>query len=143
MNGLWVIEQGGHSDYGVLGVYSTKEGAERVAALVNASGPCELATVAEWPLDPGIAQLDAGMSQWVVRMLRDGSVERVSESSITPVVWRDANHLVINWVNGREVPGKVLYCYLWATDAVHAVRIVNERRIQMIAEGKWPAPMGT
>ena len=51
MDKVWVA-RGGYSDDEIIGVFSTKENAQIVADLFSGS-------VVEWPLDPGIEELNA------------------------------------------------------------------------------------
>lgn len=76
MSTIWIIEKGSYSDYRVVGVYSTKEGAELVCARINGEDRCESATVAEWPLDPGVEAINQRLAPFTVWMLRDGTTER-------------------------------------------------------------------
>ena len=68
MKSIWVIEKGSYSDYRVVGVYSTKEGAELVCARINGEESCALAVVSEWPLDPGVKAINQGWSPFVVNI---------------------------------------------------------------------------
>lgn len=137
---IFAIEQGTYSDYRVVGVFSSKENAEIVAARINADDPYNHATVAEWPLDPAVNELNQGMSQFIVHMLKDGTVERCDPWEITGYGLAGEIH---EWQR-EEAPayrgtGKpnVLNATVWATDAQHAIKIVNEHRIQMLALGQW------
>jgi len=126
---VWAVEQGEYSDYRVLGVFSTRENAERVATLMS----CDWyeATVKEWPIDPGIDEMNAGYKQWTVTMDYDGTVEWCGEDP-SPydatlaelTVWRRSKY--VNDVIGGNI---------WAKDAKHAIKIVNEKRLQWIADG--------
>jgi hypothetical protein len=133
MASVWVVEQGEYSDYSVLGVYSTQEGAELAAGSVNgkdARASSSLATVAEWPLDPNLEELRQGLSLWFVNMGKDGGVSSVGkQGTLDPSnePW---------WFNAGFGEWRWIDC-VWATDARHAVKVVNERRVQMIANGTW------
>ena len=138
---VWVIEQGSYSDYRVVGVYSTKVKAELVCTKVNKGYEYEPATVSEWPLDPGIEAINHGLSPFVVWMLRDGSTEKVSmcaedfEYTLNdkPRIWRRSTALAYQ----IEKAADCLTARVFAEDARHAVKIVNEYRTQMIAKGEW------
>lgn len=134
---VYVIEQGSYSDYRVVGVFSTREYAEQIAARINAADHYEEATVEEWPLDPGVAELNQGMKKHIVWMRKDGAVERVE--AIEEVTGADTFR---EWER-ETAPAyltkgpNVLQASVWATDATHAVKIANERRIQMLALNTW------
>lgn len=137
---VWVIEQGEYSDYRVVGVFSSETNARLVADAINTSETYDKATVDEWVLDPAVKDLAAGRHQWLVEMLRDGTVERcekqeVSSYRIGGEVWiwprstAPANQ-------GKNIPD-CLSATVWAKDEQHAIKVANEHRAQLIASGKW------
>lgn len=136
---VWVVERGSYSDYHVVGVFSTREHAQRIADLVNTY--YDEATVAEWPMDPAISDLMAGRRQYRVLMLRDGAVEGdVLACEIDPHVLGESVRI---WPRssapayiGKGVPD-CLDATVWATDATHAVKIANEHRVRFIEAGEW------
>ena len=66
---IWVVEEGDYSDYRVVGVFSSEANAKQIAELVGGD-------VAEWPIDPNIAELNQGLHVYLVQMRKDGTVER-------------------------------------------------------------------
>jgi len=72
---VWVVEQGEYSDYRVVGVFTTEARAKAVADMVNGPERAYDASVSEWPLDPGSEDLEMGRSMYLVRMLRDGTID--------------------------------------------------------------------
>lgn len=140
---VWVIEQGSYSDYRVVGVFSSKENAERVAEKINAgTDSYNEAEVAEWPMDPGIDALNQNLKRFHVLMLHDGSVEGVEEldgwdyyPDLTDGHWLWERTKAPAY-QGRGIPD-VLNSSVWARDEKHAVKVSNERRVQMIASGEW------
>lgn len=128
MTSVWVIEDGSYSDYHVVGVFSSKENAEKALAINGIIGE-----ISEWPLDPGIGELNQGLSPWHVVMNYDGEVtsakKYIEELPLEePRVYRQHN--------GSRVIGDV-----WAEDERHAIKIVNEFRTQAIANGAWLGPV--
>ena len=70
-NSIWVIERGEYSDYQstwlrhyyrVVGVFSSRENAERALAEIYGSDPWGRPEISEWPLDPGIDALNEGLT---------------------------------------------------------------------------------
>ena len=141
MKSIWVIEKGSYSDYRVVGVYSTKEGAERVCERINGEESYEPAVVSEWPLDPGVEAINQGLSPFIVHMLRDGTTKNVwmDESDFEyalndqPTIWRRSEAPAYQ---GKNIPD-CLMARVFAKDSQHAVKIANERRTRMIASGEW------
>ena len=139
MKSIWVIEDGEYSDYHIIGVFSSKEGASLVQARTGG-------TVAEWPLDPAVSELRAGLSRWRVLMLRDGTAEKVevrdtneyiissADLAGEAMVWRRS---IAPFFRGRHV-ADCLDAAVWANSPAHAVKIANEKRAQLIASGQWP-----
>ena len=78
---VWVVEKGSYSDYAVVGVFTSKEFAQQIADAINKpddedSYHGEDATIAEWPLNPAVKELRNGLTQYLIHMLEDGTVER-------------------------------------------------------------------
>lgn len=128
---VWTVEQGEYSDYSVLGVFSTKENAERVATIVGGG-----AEVVERRLDPIIEDLNEGRNFYYVSMLKDGTVTRVERD--TPSSYNIDGFDSFPWIDHRQHElGTYYSTFAWAKDDVHAVKIVNERRVQKIANNEW------
>lgn len=146
---IFAVEKGSYSDYRVIGVFSTREAAEKLAAWTNAGASrMDVAEVAEWVLDPPCERMNAGLTLWAIDMHRDGRVESGFELSRgIDDDYREEQRLKDDWAPslasaGQWVPmvktGKRrLYAAVLATDKDHAIKIVNERRGQMIAMGEW------
>ena len=128
MTHVWVIEQGEYSDYHVVGVYTSREKAKLVAKALKAPWGYK-PVVSQWPLNPGVDKINAGLTRFGVRMLRDGTVEWVMVQDFDVNAQESYNLIKVN--------PHPLYAEVWARDKKHAVKIVNERRAQMIANGEW------
>jgi hypothetical protein len=136
----WVVEQGEYSDYRVVGVFSSEANARLIADAVNREQTYNPATVAEWPMDPAVDDLNAGRTQWLVWMRRDGTVERCDPSAISGYgisgevsIWR--RHRAPAFI-GKNVED-CLQATIWATDGTHAIKIANEHRARLVATGEW------
>lgn len=138
---IWVVEQGCYSDYLVVGVFSSKENAEIVASKINAAEYVyDQATVAEWPLDPAISEINNGMKLYSIMMLKDGTSESVKESEFNSYNMGGEFRI---WERSKTVCPETskkpdcLTATVWATSSYHAIKIANEKRAQMIASGEW------
>lgn len=134
MTKIWALEDGEYSDYHVIGVFSSRENAEIVQKVTRG-------TIAEWPLDPAVKEINQGLTTWRVLMLRNGDVE--SAKSIGPMFWAiGGRHYVWERTKAPAYLGSVipdvLWAEVWARDQQHAIKIVNEKRAQMIAMDEWP-----
>ena len=141
MKSVWVIEQGSYSDYRVVGVYSSKKNAQLVCDAINTGKHYEKATVAKWPVDQSVLEVSRGYKQFIVTMLRDGTVENIRgpeaiciyDMSSTLAVWKRTEAPAYK---GKGIPDALNGSVL-AKDEKHAIKIANEQRTQMIALGKW------
>jgi hypothetical protein len=135
---IWVIESGSYSDYRVDGVYSSKKNAEMAKRALKSALSSDM-TIREWELDPGIEDFRKGYDYWHILMLRDGTVEgdvkrnRYPSAGSTYGIWKRTEAPA---TKGKGIPGALL-ANVWARNAKHAVKIVNEKRAQMIANGEW------
>jgi len=133
---VFALEAGEYSDYHVIGIYTTKANAEAVRAVVGGD-------IVERILDPGLKEINSGLSRWSVLILRDGTIESVTRNDqIQSRNIGEGNRICI-WkrteapaYRGKGIPD-CLDCKVWARTEKAAVKIVNEKRAQMIAEGKW------
>ena len=132
MKTIWVIEQGEYSDYRVVGLFSSKRNADLVAQHINSNTTNErmLATVSEWLLDPAVSELNAGLSRFEVSMCLDGTVQQCDNYDIKFGSFGVDSHVEV-WGSGTYV-----HAVVWAKDSTHAMKIVNEQRLQMIASGQ-------
>ncbi len=128
-----------------MGVYSTEAWARFVCDRINGEESYERATVAEWPLDPGVEAINKGLSPFVVLMLRDGTTEQVRMDTDDfeytlddkPTIWRRSTAPINK--GKKVVPQDCLMARVFAKDDKHAIKIVNEYRTRMIAKGEWEA----
>ena len=144
MNTVWVVEQGDYSDYRVVGIYSSRENAQRIADLINsAEDYCfDDATVSERNLDPCIEDLNAGRKPFNIVMDYSGNTESVGECEFFEYdtyrklhVWKRTEASAYKDRNINDAISGIV----WAADEKHAVKIANEFRARMIAENKIKA----
>lgn len=123
---MYVTTHGEYSNFGVSGVYSTKEKA-------LASG-CEEDRIEEYILDSEdfhAAMLRIGKKRFHVAMYRDGQAEWVRECESSANSDEPQIHIP------RPPHKSYLTMEVWANDKQHAVKIANEYRTRAIAEGRW------
>jgi hypothetical protein len=137
MQTVFMVTSGSYSDYRVDGVFSTREKAQEFIDLLP-EGDCN--GIDELPLDPLLEEARQGLNPWHVIMLRDGTTESVDERDRSRYLGREAWSKPNIWRRSERAHiGKpdALNQIVWAKDAQHAVKIVNEMRARMIAEGEW------
>jgi len=128
---IYVVTDGDYSDYHICGIFSDPEKAEEAKNLY--SGNRDEARIEEYTLD-FIPCYPQGLLYWCVEMDRDGnstcnrrSVGNYNIESECPdgFDWQPC---------GDE---KHVMFHMWAKDEMHAVKIANEHRTQLIATNKW------
>ena len=142
MVSVWAIEDGQYSDYHVIGVYSSKANALVVAKAIGLNED----NVNEWPVNLLLKEINRGLNVFQVVMLKDGTTE-----SIRPMerangfncphhfFWdrpKADYYKQLKEQKGIDTPAAV-QANVWARNEKHAIKIVNEIRTQMIANGEW------
>ena len=119
---VYIVSDGWYSDYHICGIYSTPEKAEEAKRVFNAGDIDEL------ELDK-VPDHPPGLVLWVFHMDRQGNskdVSRIGAGDCENETWNPGLH-------GKE---HVRFS-IWARDEKHAVKVANERRIQLLASNEW------
>ena len=124
MTTSYVVTTGEYSSYSIRGVYSTREKAEYAAKLFR--GDVEEFEIDSYPDHP------RGLLRFFVRMERGGE-SIVGEAGPTEKGYQPHYFSADYWTGVQE-----LWMHVWAKDEQHAVKIVNEKRGQLIAGYQWP-----
>jgi hypothetical protein len=118
---VYIITKGEYSDYHICGVFSTMKVAKKASDLYGGDVEIEehkLDVIPDHPVD----------HLWYsVFMTKEGDTKNVSLSDSTAsrkVEWQPAFELGVEF-------------FMWAKDEKHAIKIANERRIQLIANNEW------
>jgi len=138
MKTVWLVDQGCYSDYHVVGICSTEESAKQLAAyhdkIVDAQGWGDKCNVEEVKLNPGVDEINAGLTEYHITMLYDGSVTYIEEADRWTDRWTDRGLQVVD--RGGMKGGDGVSGVVWAKGDQHATKIANEYRAQAIAEGR-------
>lgn len=134
---VWLIEEGSYSDYHVVGVFSSRQAAEMVLEKIKGYGYDE-PEIVEWAMDPGVEEIRAGLRPHHVCMrLDDGFVESANETDWSSY---DIGGRVTLWertkagaYQGKPGVTDAVTGTVFARDIAHAVKIVNEKRVQILA----------
>ena len=136
---VFAVNSGSYSDYRIDAIFSTKDKAE---AYMKAVSGDDYNAIEEYEMDPPVTDLiKRGYSIWMVHMLVDGTTERVEQreldsyavSSIGHTVWRRTQAAAFKGTGKPDI----LISIVWAKNSEQAIKIVNEHRIQMIANNQW------
>lgn len=127
---LYMATRGSYSDYSVAGIFSSRMHAQMFMDAFDGEY-VEWNEIVEITLDPHVPEIADGRRPYFVRMSRDGNATeaRLEDS---PYGYTGSEMRV-----GFDI-SKNLYANVMARDSQHAIKIVNEKRAQLIAEGKWP-----
>jgi hypothetical protein len=118
----------------IIGIYTTKELAESFVKCFSPEPNCNI-KIKEQPVDFFKSELNNGLMYYFVRMTRGGKVYEAELNPFSPKVesLRFFNRIGFCVENN-------LYCSCFAKDIKDAIRICNEKRLQILAENRWPAP---
>lgn len=116
----WIIEQGCYSDYRVVGIFSTKENAEKALAHMKQKefSDYDEPEINERFLDPCIEELNQGLFQFEVRITKEG---------IEVLIKKEIDAEDFHWTVGD-------YYNVWARDEAHAIKIASEKHTRHLAE---------
>ena len=131
---IYLVSSGCYSNYMVEGIYSTKELAEEANKLHGEENPIE-----EFELDK-VPDHPAGMYPFFVLMDKDGNARKIGFVAMSNVEfyenYRRGFQINASGRGCRILTNETLYeFYMFAKDETHAVKIANERRAMLIANG--------
>lgn len=126
---LYAVSRGSYSDYGVVAIFDDKEKAESFRNWASAFDNNINTDLEEFELNPCTVAIRKGFKLFLVDMSRDGNAPRVEE-------WPYYQPQTIELKQYTRGP-RILQGIVYAKDGPHAVKIVNEKRAQLIASGEW------
>lgn len=128
---LYTASAGNYSDWHILGIFDNKEQAELVQDLHCSDNPIE-----EWELNKVPAH-PPGLVFWTVCMQKDGTTLKVKRISMA---WDGPDNVATPCHHdhslGTPIP-RYMEFWHWAKDEQHAVKIANEKRVQLLALNQW------
>lgn len=130
MTTIYVVNSGEYSDYGIDGVFSTREKAEQYMQAFKKEGYGGYNDIDEMELDQWLSEIDKGLLLYQVMMYRSGNVYRIERSN-HPAWATDKVHWMTHGYWNPPEPWANFY--VWAKDEQCAVKVANERRIQDLA----------
>ena len=137
---LWMVTDGDYSAYHVCGIFSTKDRAEYAKRAFMAENDIEEIMLDEMPEHP------KGYLQYLVFMERDGTVQEITQLPIGEITFSpwygdvDFEYKKYHKTAAILGPGiiKNMRWEVMAEDEKHAIKIVNEKRLMMLANNEWP-----
>jgi hypothetical protein len=122
---IYIITTGDYSDYSIEGVFDSEEKADRYLEAF----PTSDATIEAHEVNPYDEDIQAGYRTYEVVMDRQGGVISARQSN-EPSYYAETL---------MSLDEKRLSSRAFTKSKERAIEIANERRIQMIADGKWEA----
>lgn len=133
MTTIYLVSKGSYSDYHVCGVYSTREKADHAQKLFGDEAGIEVYDLDDVPDAP------PGLFRYSVTMSKSGDRARVCLVCVSGDVDPASVEFIPKFHSWSEpCEAHAADFRVWARDDEHAVKIANEKRTQMIAEGRWP-----
>ena len=121
---LYVVSTGQYSDWNIAGIFDSKELAEK---FISSFYEC-FNDIQEYTLNPCEKELQESQKLYCVQIEKSGDIKEITQNvstfSLQHPIWfpYDANFLEVN-------------CF--ADDEQHAIKIANEKRIQVLALERW------
>jgi hypothetical protein len=147
MKTVYAVTEGCYDDYHVVALFSTRELAKQFISVMEERTDTrydEFNPIEEIAVDPPVVDmLQRGYTIWSVYMLRDGETERVkTHPYIGTYAISTAGHADI--VRRTKMPAyqetgaqDILMMDVWAKTEQDAIKVVDEKRVQLIYAGKW------
>jgi hypothetical protein len=127
MKTAYIVTAGQYSSYGILAVFLDKEKAQKFVNEYNGEKyNWSKAGIEKWPLDPKIQYTPVGKVAYSVWMDIDGNNAYANEISFLEVFDKVRRC--------KNKPKDRVYMNVFAKNKTHAIKILNEKRTQLIAE---------
>jgi len=149
MSKIFVVTSGEYSDKGIRGVFDNKKLAER---LRDSQGFNEC--IEEYELNEIASQAKRGLNLFDIEMERNGDVHNCTLTSTTEASWLTGIKETLPVSNGNTAffesassysgeGDEIIITYRlrfigWAKNKEHITKIVNEKRIEILASNLWP-----
>ena len=126
MKVIYVVTSGEYSDYGIDSMFDSKELAQSYIDSFKTNSYNEM-RIEEFELNPFKNQIKKGCLPYFVRMSKNGACTEIHTKSSSYGFGNEPSFDV----------QKNMYHHVFAKDEKHAIKIVNEIRVQYIALNKW------
>ena len=130
MKKVYVVTSGSYSDYGIDAIFDTKELAQSFIDSFKDDSYNDFNGIDEWYLNPNELDLKANRKPFSLRMDIEGNTFELEQSSSS---YGHKNGLDLSFTYKKDLMN--VKCF--ADDEIHAVKIANEKRIQILALNRW------
>ena len=127
MDTIYIVTSGSYSDYGIRAVFDSKELAQK---FIDKSSFDEYDPwgIEEYEINPNKDKIMNEYFYYFVRMEKNGNCKEVYKSR-----YFDGK---IGVVHGFDVH-TAMCCNMYAKNDEHAIKIANEKRMEVLALNKW------
>jgi hypothetical protein len=127
MTTIYLVTEGDYSKYHICAAFSTKVLAQDYTDKFDGDN------IEEYELDPSTPTFQDGMNVYMVFMKKNGDSDSAEYfETLNGIV--PESHVKFNDSYYKD---GILINYVLARDKMHAVKITNEKRAQLIASGEW------
>lgn len=140
---VYVVEEGCYSDSWVIGVFSdiktAKEYEEKYQDIYWSEHEID-----EHPDTKSLSTIrdKNGLIPYAVFMFRDGELLNIRMDHYTPLIRGEGDHNKFDrkefWETDKKFYKTYLETHVLARNEKHAIKIANDRRTMLIANGEWP-----
>jgi hypothetical protein len=128
MKTIYVVTSGSYSDYGINAVFDDEQLAKDFIAMFEKGNYIDM-QIEEWKLNPEEENIRAKRKLYFLRMNKEGIASDISI---------EGSSFSIDYINTIQFDNKKnLMVRCFADDEKHAIKIANEKRVQVIANNKW------
>ena len=128
MKTIYVVTSGSYSDYGINAVFDDEQLAKDFIAMFKKGSYIDM-QIEEWELNPEEENIRAKRKLYFLRMNKEGIASDISI---------EGSSFSIDYINTIQFDNKKnLMVRCFADDEKHAIKIANEKRVQVIANNKW------
>jgi len=134
---IYVVTHGDYSDYHICGVFDNQENAEAYREWHRFDA------VEKYSLNPSLPAMRKGYNSYSVCMWRNGYIRdiQVLHEPASVEEQTELNHYPVSGPVASGTGAGPAWCLqgvVLARNKEHAVKITNEKRVQLIAIGTWP-----
>lgn len=129
LQAVFLVTRGYYSDYRVCAVFTEKPLAEKYIDSFKENS-YEAFRIENYPLNPYQYELKNDYKPFFLRMTKEGNCTEINVKDSSYGL-EDENVDV-----GFDIH-KNMYISVFAKDETHAIKIANEKRVQLIAENSW------
>lgn len=142
MKKVYVVTSGSYSDYSIEAIFSTRE---KAGEFMKTFPDSEYNGIEDYGIDiDAVDKVRHGYALYKITMLKNGEIYdrryqqgiSIIENSLSNAMQGGNSHL-LNYSDDNRNIIVLFVSVCWAKNEKHAVKIANEKRVQMIESGEF------